>query len=362
MKNISWKKIYPHLLAVVVFLLIAVFYCKPALQGKVLQQSDVIHWKGMAESSFRYKEIHGNFPLWVNSMFGGMPGYQIAMDASNPVSLAYLHFLFILFLPGPFSYFFLLCISFYFLTQVFKIDYRIGILGAIAYAYASFTSIIVAVGHVTQVQTMGYVPAMLGAMFLIFQKKYWTGAALSSVFAALLIAMGHFQITYYFLLIAVFAFIAYLIHWIKNKEYKHIFITSAILAFAAIVAVCTNMVTLATTYDYSKATMRGGSAILDTATNGAKQSTGLPIEYAFGWSYGQTETFSLLVPNIYGGSSERSELGANSHLAKEAIDKGVSDDQATQLASQFPTYWGGQPFTSGPVYLGAVICFLFIFG
>jgi hypothetical protein len=362
MKNISWKKILPHVIAVGVFLIVAVFYCKPALQGKVLQQSDVQQWKGIAESSFKYKETHGHFPLWVNSSFGGMPGYQIAMDSSNPISPAYLHSLFTLFLPAPISFFFLLCISFYFLTQVLKIDYRIGILAAIAYAYTSFTPVIVSVGHVTQVQTMGYVPAMLGAILLVFQKKYWGGAALSSVFASLLIAMNHLQITYYFLLVAAFAFVAYLINWIKNKEYKHILITCCILAFAAIAGVATNMVTIATTYDYAKATMRGGSAVLDTSKNGTKQSSGLPIDYAFGWSYGQAETFSLLVPNIYGGSSDHSELGTDSHLAKEAINKGISDDQATELAAHFPTYWGQQPFTSGPVYLGAVICFLFIFG
>jgi len=169
MKNISWKNILPHVIAVVVFLLIAVIYCKPALQGKVLQQSDMLHWQGMAQSSFKYKEANGHFPLWINSMFGGMPAYQVAMEADNPIALSYLHNLFTLFLPAPFSYFFLLCISFYFLTQVFKVDYRLGIMGAIAYAYASFTPIIVSVGHVTQVLTMGYVPALLGAIFLVFQ-------------------------------------------------------------------------------------------------------------------------------------------------------------------------------------------------
>jgi len=362
MKNISWKNILPHVIAVVVFLLIAVIYCKPALQGKVLQQSDMLHWQGMAQSSFKYKEANGHFPLWINSMFGGMPAYQVAMEADNPIALGYLHNLFTLFLPAPFSYFFLLCISFYFLTQVFKVDYRLGIMGAIAYAYASFTPIIVSVGHVTQVLTMGYVPALLGAIFLVFQKKYWSGGALSAVFASMLIAQNHTQIIYYFLIIAFIASATYYIYWIKNKEYKHLLITTAILIFAAIIGVTTNMVSLATTFDYSKATMRGGSEIIDTATNSAKKSTGLPIDYAFGWSYGHAETFSILVPDVYGGSSEKSELDASSHLAKEAISKGVPDDQAGQFAAQFPTYWGSQPFTSGPVYLGAVICFLVIFG
>ena len=120
----NWKKTIPHFIAVIIFLIVAVIYCKPALEGKVLQQSDVIHWKGMAESSFKYKETHGHFPLWVNSMFGGMPGYQIAMESHNPISIAYLHPVFTLFLPGPFSYFLLLCISFYFLSEDFALIYN----------------------------------------------------------------------------------------------------------------------------------------------------------------------------------------------------------------------------------------------
>ncbi len=367
MKKISWKDIQPHLIAFVIFLLVAVLYCRPALEGKVLQQSDMQHWKGAAQSSFEYKETHGDFPLWTNSMFGGMPGYTIAMGGNTFIAIGYLHQLFTLFLPAPFSFFFLLCISFYFLTQVFRVDYRIGILGALAYAYASFIPIIVSVGHVTQVQALGYVPAALGAYFLVFKKNYWWGAALSAVFTSLLIGMNHAQITYYFIIIAFFATATHFIWWIKNKEYKHLLITSGILLLAGASGVMSNMVPLATTYDYSKATMRGGAVNLDTSKVASGESkptgtSGLPIDYAFGWSYGKAETFSLLVPNIYGGSSSGGSLDAGSSLAKKAIEKGIPDDQATQFASQFPTYWGDQPFTSGPVYLGAVICFLFMLG
>src|SRR5258706_16292154 len=144
--NINWKKITPHLIALGIFLIVALIYCKPALQGKVLQQSDIIHWKGMAQNSFKYKETHGHFPLWTNSMFSGMPAYQIAMDPQNPFNLIYLHKLFCLFLGKPFSFFFLLCICFYFLTQALKVDYRLGFLGSLAYSYSSFSSILVVSG------------------------------------------------------------------------------------------------------------------------------------------------------------------------------------------------------------------------
>jgi hypothetical protein len=361
MKKIDWKKILPHVYAIGVFFIVAVIYCLPALQGKVLQQSDVIHWKGMAQSLFEYKETHGHFPLWTNSMFGGMPAYQIAIEPYNPLSVVVLHKVFMLFLPKPIGFFFLLCVSFYFLSQVIRVKPWLGVLGAIAYAYSTFSCVIVAVGHETQMQALGYVPALLASLFILYDKKYLLGGALTALFSALLIAMNHLQITYYFLIIAAFATIAYAIRWIKAKEYKHLALALSIAVVAGGVGALTNMVVLATTWDYSKATMRNGTLNLDTTSGGAKKSAGLPIDYAFGWSYGKAETFTLIVPGIYGGSNS-GELKGNSKLAEHAIEKGVPEDQAVQFASQFPTYWGAQPFTSGPVYLGAIICFLFILG
>jgi hypothetical protein len=362
MKKFNWKSIMPHAMAVAVFLIIAVIYCKPALEGKVLQQSDITQWKGMAQQSFKYKETHGHFPLWTNSAFAGMPAYQISMESQNPISIAYLHHLFTLFLPEPISFFFLMCVSFYFLTQVLKIDYRLGILGSIGYAYASFSSIIIAVGHNTQVLALGYAPAFIGAVFLVFQKKYWVGGALTAIITSLFIAQNHPQVTYYFLIIAAFAGVAYLIHWLKQKEYKHIILSFSILGVAALLGAGVNMVTLATTLDFSKETMRNGTLNLDTSGNATRKTSGLPIDYAFQWSYGQKETFTLLVPDIYGGSGDGGTLDANSHIAKSAMSKGVQDDQAAQIASYMPTYWGPQLSTSGPVYAGAIMCFLFVFG
>jgi len=364
MKKFNWKSLVPHLIAVGVFLLIAVIYCKPTLEGKVLSQSDITQWKGMAQQSFKYKETHGHFPLWTNSAFGGMPAYQIAMDADNTLSPGYLHHLFTLFLPKPMSFFFLMCASFYFLTQVFKIDYRLGILGGIAYAYASFTSIIVVVGHDTQAFALGYVPAFIGAIFLVFQKRYLVGGALTAIFTSLLVGQNHPQVTYYFLLVAFFAGVAYLINWIKQKDFKHIAITLVTLGFAGTIGIATNAVPLATTLDFSKETMRNGTLNLDTSGNAQRKSSGLPIDYAFQWSYGKAETFTLLTPNIYGGGTLATPFSANSHLAKSLVDKGVPDDQATQVAEGLSpyAYWGTQPTTSGPVYVGAIMCFLFILG
>lgn len=368
MKKINWKKITPHLIAIGVFLIVALVYCKPALQGKILQQSDVIHWKGMAENSMKYKETHGNYPLWTNSMFSGMPAYQIAMDPKNPFNIIYLHEVFSLFLGKPFMFFFLLCIGFYFLSQVFGVDYRIGILGALAYAYASFSSILIVAGHETQVQAMAYFPALLGAILLVYKKKYWAGAALTALFTGLLVAMNHLQVTYYFLIVAVFMTIYYLIEWIRAKEYKHIIKSFAILAITGLIGIASNLVIIATTYDYSKATMRNGVLNLDSSkANNNSGETGLPIDYAFQWSFQKPEVFSILVPNVYGGVSGVNELTKNSHLAKLATAQGASEGDAENFAKQTGQqlnglYWGTQPFTSGPVYFGAIICFLFLFG
>jgi len=316
----------------------------------------------MAQNSFKYKETHGHFPLWTNSLFSGMPAYQIAMDPGNPFNLIYLHKVFSLFLLKPVIFFFLLCIGFYFLSQVYKVNYKIGIMGALAYAYASFSSILVVAGHESQVLAMAYLPALLGAVLLVYQKRYLLGAALTALLTALFVAMNHLQVTYYFLIVAGFMTLYYAVIWIRAKEYKHLIKALAIVAITGVIGVCANLVILSTTYDFSKATMRNGVLNLDS-TSKATKTTGLPVDYAFQWSFQKSEVLSVLVPNIYGGvSAGDNGLDKNSHFAKLATQSGVPDDQATQIASQMPTYWGDQPFTSGPVYFGAIICFLFLFG
>ncbi len=362
MKKINWSKVTPHLIAIGVFLVVALIYCKPVLEGKVLQQGDVIHWKGMAQNSFKYKETHGHFPLWTNGLFSGMPAFQIAIDPKNPFNLVYLHQVFSLGLGKPIMFFFLLCMGFYFLSQVFKVDYRISILGSLAYAYASFSSILIVAGHETQVLAMAYMPALLGAVLLVYQKKYWLGATLTALFTSLFVAMNHLQVTYYFLIVGVLMSIYYAIEWIKAKEYKHLITSFTLVVVMGLIGVASNMVILATTYDFSKATMRNGVLNLDSTKTGSSTTTGLPVDYAFQWSFRQSEVLSVLVPNIYGGATGGYELDKNSHVAKLAVQNGIPEDQALQFAAQMPAYWGDQPFTSGPVYFGAIICFLFIFG
>jgi hypothetical protein len=361
MKKGLFQRLVPHLIALVIFLVAALIFCSPALSGQVINQSDVVHWKGMAHSLFEYKEKFGHFPLWTTNMFGGMPAYQIAMESQNIISTGIFHKLFTLFLPKPFSFFFLACVGFYFLCQVFRVNPWISILAAIAYGYASYNPVIVATGHDTKMLAMAYVPALLGALVLLYEGRYWLGGALTALFTALLIGMNHLQISYYFLIVAGFMSIGYAFKWIKEKQFKHLALSLVIALVAGIAGVLSNATNIFVTYDYSKATMRNGTLSLDTATNSQKKKAGLPIDYAFGWSYGKAETFTLLVPGVYGGSNG-GELDESSVFAKNLIEKGVPEEQAAQFARSMPAYWGPQPFTSGPVYLGAIICFLFFFG
>jgi hypothetical protein len=362
MKNGFLQKALPHALAVVIFLLVAVIFCSPALSGKQISQSDVIHWKGMAQQAMEYKERHGDFPLWTTSMFGGMPAYQITLESENVIRVGYFHYLFTLGLPKPISFFFLACLMFYFLCQAFRVNPWISILAAIGYAYATYDPIIVAVGHDTKMLSIAYMPAALGALVLVFEKRYWLGGALLALFSTLLIGMNHLQISYYFFITALLMSLFYLYQWIKAKDYKHIVLAFGISVFGGVLGVLSNATNIFVTYDYSKATMRNGVLGLDTTAITGQKKSGLPIDYAFTYgSYGQAETMTLLVPGMYGGGGS-GQLDEDSKVAANLITKGVPEDQAAQFAATMPTYWGQQPGHAGPVYLGAIICFLFIFG
>lgn len=364
MNQSVFKKLLPHGIAIVVFILAAIIIGKTSLQsGMVLNQGDIAGWKGMAQQSFQYKNEHGHYPLWTTSMFGGMPGYTIAMD--GPWTLArILHPIFTLGLPKPLNFFFLACISFYFLALCLRIKPYVAIIGALGFAYATYTPIIIGAGHETKMLALAYLPALLGSMLLIYEKRYLWGFILTAVFTMLEINMNHQQVSYYFFLVAGILTLFQIIKWVKEKDWAHLGKSLALVAIAGLLGLMVNAVSLLTVYDYAKYSKRGGQLILDNDNKEAKKTNGLSEEYAFQWSYGKSETFTLMFPGVYGYGSKGAELGENSHVAKYLEDKaGQSEDQATQMASSLSgaLYWGDQPFTEGPVYLGAVICFLFIF-
>ncbi len=361
MKKIQWKNILPHAIAVVVFLVVALVYCKPTLEGKVLQQSDVTLWKSMAQNSFDYQNKHGQFPLWSNGVFSGMPAFQITSVGSNPVSIVYAGNVLSLNLPKPVSFFFLACICFYFLSQVLRINPYIGLFGALSYAYATYNPIIIAAGHDTKMQAIAYLPAFIASLLLLYNKRYLWGTALTALFTGLLISANHLQITYYAILIAIIMSVGMAITWIKEKNYKHLITAGSLAIGAALLGILVNAVTLFSTYDYSKRTIRGGSQLGDEKGNITK--TGLSKDYAMSYSIYKTEPLVMMFPRAYGGSSHQLEIAEDKSKAIEALQQMPQQlGQNIQGALQF--YWGGIDGvgTSGPPYVGAIVCFFALLG
>lgn len=373
MKNFSWKSIYPHLIAIGVFLLITIIYCKPALEtDSVLVQSDIVSVNGMSHQLHQHKEATGESPLWATNMFSGMPAFQIEYPLPyNP--LAYVDFVLRLGMPKPFSFFFLACICFYILCMCIRLRPYIAILGSLAFAYCTYDPILVGAGHDTKLLAMGYMPALLGGVILLYNRKYLLGFVLTAAFTCLELMQNHQQVSYYTFIVIGIMTIAYMVVWIKNKEFKPMILGVGLaLAGGAVgfLGNCTNLLTVA---DYVKESKRGG--VLDISKKGKadEKSPGLTSEYAFNWSYGKMETFTLMFPGIQGYGLHYAtrdgeqylfpRLDENSKVAKYLSEKlGVPEEQAANYAMQMSTsvYWGPQPSTNGPVYLGAVVCFLFI--
>lgn len=358
-----FSKILPHLIAVIIFLVVALVYCKPALEGKVLSQSDVTQWKAMFQDMNKYKETHGHLPLWTNGMFSGMPGYQIGMEPYNPVNTSYFHGIFSLFLPKPLNFFFLACICFYFLSQVLRINPYLGIIGALGYAYATYNPIIISAGHDTKMLAISYMPAVIGSLLLIFEKKYLLGAALAALSISLQVSANHPQITYYTLIIIFFMSAGYAIRWIQQKDFKHLITSGAIAIGAAIIGVAANAVTLFTTYEYAKESIRGGSVLADSSSQVTK--TGLSTDYALSYSLYKTEPLVLMFPRMYGGSSFNLEVAEDKSKAIDALRQMPQQlGQFVQQKRGLSFYWGGIDGvgTAGPPYTGAIICFLALLG
>jgi hypothetical protein len=363
MKPLFWNKLVPHIIATVVFLLVALTYCKPTLEGKVLQQQDVTLWKTIAQNSFEYKEKHGSFPLWSNGVFSGMPAFQITSVGSNPVSIVYFGNVLTLNLPKPVSFFFLACICFYFLSQVLRINPYVGLFGALSYAYATYNPIIISAGHDTKMMAIAYLPAFIGSLLLIYNKRYLWGTALTALFTGLLISANHLQITYYAFLIVLVMTISLAIKWIKEKDFKHLFKAGGLAIGAALLGILVNAVTLFTTYDYSKRTIRGGSEIPDTTKGTTK--TGLSKDYAMSYSVYKTEPLVMMFPRMYGGSSQQLEVEQEKSKGIEALQQMPQQLGQTIQERYFRLfYWGGIDGvgTAGPPYIGAIVCFLALLG
>jgi len=360
--NAVLKKALPHLIAIGVFLIVAVVYCRPALEGKVVGQSDVEQWKAMAQQSHEFKEKYGHYPLWTESAFSGMPAYTISMDAQTGLSFGYLLKVLTLGLPEPISYFFLACVCFYILMAVLRVNPWVAALASLAYAYSSYDPVIIVTGHVTKMQAIGLAPGVIAGLLLLFRRQYLWGTGLLAFFFAGQLATQHLQIVYYTILSMGLLTFFYAIFSIREGKLKEMAIGIGLAAIAAGIGFGTSVAANLPLQEYTKETMRGGRTELTKGTNKDMGKNGLSKDYAFDWSYGIGETLTLAVPDIYGGGAgARSEIGDNSKLAdKMAQELNVPEDTGIQFANGY-AYWGAQPFTEGTVYIGAVICFLCIF-
>ena len=360
MKNPMLKKITPHFIAVITFLIVSALFCKPALEGNVLNQHDTIGWKGMAQNAFEYKEKTGHYPLWNPNLFSGMPNYQVAMQGKS--IMPNLPAIFSLGLPKPINFFFLACLCFYILCLALRTKPIVAILGGLAYAFSTYNPVVINAGHDTQMLAMAFMPLLITGLICTFEKKYWLGLALTTYGTYQQIGVNHLQISYYTFLIATAITICYLYTWIKEKDWKHIAISGAITIISAIIGLAGNALTLKTTSEYVKYTMRGGKDVtIEGDSVKAAKTSGLDTAYAFAYSLGKSESFTLMMPTAFGGASGK-YLSENSKVVDKLTAKGIPEGNAQQVAESLPKYWGALPYTAGPAYLGVIICLLGLIG
>jgi hypothetical protein len=358
--KLSAKAIFTNLIVIALFIITALAYFNPVLQGKAIFQSDIALYKGMAKERNDYKENTGIESYWTNSAFGGMPTYQLG--ANYPHDYVKKLDRLIRFLPRPADYLFLYFVGFYILMLCMKVEYRLAALGALAFGFSTYLIIILGVGHNAKAHALGYIPLVLGGITLVFRKKYLLGFILTAVAMALEISANHYQMTYYFMLLVLILGLVYLIYAIKDKQLKHFFSSVGILVVAVLLAIATNATSLLATKEYADWSTRGKSELTINPDGSAKEiNDGLDREYITHYSYGVTESLDLIVPRMFGGSNHE-DLGKNSKAYEFLIGQGLQPSRALEFSKDLPLYWGDQPGTSAPAFIGAVLFFLFIVG
>jgi hypothetical protein len=346
-----------YLYPVVIFFFLSVAYFIPdVLEGKKISQHDIVQFKGMSKEIADHREKYGEEPLWTNSMFGGMPAYLISTRYKSNI-LRQVHRIFNLFDFRPVSFVFLYLIGAYIALLLFGVSPWLSFAGAIAYAFSSYFFIIIQAGHVSKVLALGYMPPIIAGTYAAFRGKQLLGSLIVGIFLGLQILVNHLQITYYTLLIILILGIFELAGAIRRKSYENLLKPLPWLILFVLLAVGANFSSLYTTYEYGKYSIRGKSEL---SVNAENKTSGLDKDYATQWSYGTGETFTLLIPGFMGGSSSGT-LKTNSHTY-DYIKSTYGASEAKKFIGSVPLYWGKQPVTSGPVYVGAVIVFLFVLG
>lgn len=352
MADFNLKKYYPQLIVIAAFAIIAWLYAYPALSGKELSQGDNVNWKGMAHEAKQEYEKTNQPVLWSNAMFGGMPTYTFFLGKTNNYVFYIENALESVF-PKPGYFFFISMVCFFLLLRVMGVNRWLAGIGAIAYAFSTYNPTIIAAGHDTKMISMAYMPGVIAGVMLLYRGRYLLGAALAGICFALMFSMQHFQIVMYMGIILLGLFVGQLVIAFRQGKFKQFLIASLLTGAVLALGTGPSLQAFLSTMEYSKLTMRGGQSELtiNKAPGETKKNGGLDKDYAFRWSNSIGETFTILVPYLYGGSS-----------AEDASHAPVTSDAIGGQAEKLPMYWGPQPFLAGPVYFGAAICFLFLLG
>ncbi|MGV9004056.1 YfhO family protein [Flavobacterium sp.] len=350
------QKFYPHLLALIGFILISLVYFYPVLQGKTIYQSDIVQYTGMAKEQNDFRAENHTEPYWTNSAFGGMPTYQLGAKYPND----YIGMLddALRFLPRPADYLFLYFLGFYGLLLVLRVDPLKAFFGALAFGFSTYLIIILGVGHNAKAHAIAYMPMVIAGFILVFRKRYLYGGILTMLAVALEINANHFQMTYYlFLLLLVFSvYFTYRLY--QEKQLKALPKIIGVFLVAVLFAVGTNATNLLATKEYAAFSTRSKNE-LTYNPNGSKVTTdnALSREYITEYSYGIAESLNLIAPRLFGGSNAEN-VGTNSKLYEFIINQGASPTEAEEFAQNVPTYWGNQPIVAAPAYIGAIVFFL----
>lgn len=336
-----------HVGIILAFFIVVVIYFKPlVLDGKVPLMSDIVQFQSMGKESVDFRNETGEEALWTSTLFSGMPAFQVSIRFPGDF-FHQLNQLLWFGIPRPANYVFLYFLGFFFLLRVLRINPWLSGIGAAAFALSSYFFVILEAGHTSKANSIAYMGPILAGMIMAYRGKWLLGGAITAFFTALELTTNHYQMTYYLILAMVVLGIVYGVEAIREKALMPFLRTTGVLILAGAMGAGPSMGRLLPTLEYGNETMRGKAELTDIAE---KQGSGLDIDYAFSWSYGKMETFTLLIPNFYGGASSTK------------VEDNALQQQFGQRDLVFPTYWGDVIFTSGPVYVGAIICFLFVLG
>lgn len=350
----TWRQYLPDVLAVILFAVISFAYFFPAdIEGKILFRHDAAAGKGLGREIAEHKQATGEVTRWMNSTFSGMPTYQTAPEYTSTEGLGAVIKAYHLFLPENVWYVFAYLLGFYILLRAFDFRQSLAALGSVIWAFSSYFFIIIAAGHIWKVMALAYLPPMIAGIVLAYRGKYLWGLLVTAVFTAFEINANHVQMTYYFLFVILFMVIAYLVEAIREKQLKRFFRATAVCAAGALIGVSLNLSSLYHTWEYGQESMRGKSELVKKASAN-QTASGLERDYITQWSYGIDETWTLLVPDTKGGASVP--------LAMNPTAMAHADNNFIDIYQQLGQYWGEQPGTSGPVYVGAFVLMLFILG